>query len=71
MFGWGEYPLVFCGLMGLLCLAAAIQWRREGKERLVPALAAAGLATTLLFGVLLLANLIGQLAVAVGASGHR
>lgn len=69
MFGWGEYPVVFCGLAGLLCLAASIHQRRAGKERRVLALAASGVAATLLFGALLLVHLARELISAIHTFG--
>jgi len=66
---WGEYPIAFLGLLGLVCLATAIQKRRAGgAEGFVP-LAAVGIVAALLFGALFAARAVEELAAAARSLG--
>lgn len=65
MFALGEYSIVCFGLVGLLLLAASVEWGRKGRRRLSAALAAGGMGAVLLFAALLLTRLVEQLLIAV------
>ena len=69
MSNWGEYPIAFLGLLGLVCLAASIQKRRAGEEGFVAPLAAMGVAAAFLFAALLAARAAEELAAAARSLG--